>query len=34
VEPNASFISVGENEKIESVAAKMMGKDQPGGLLV
>jgi hypothetical protein len=34
VEPNASFISVGENEKIESVAAKMMGEDKPGGLLV
>jgi hypothetical protein len=34
VGPNANFIGVGESEKIESVAAKMMGKDKPGGLLV
>ena len=34
VGPNASFIGVAESEKIESVAAKMMGKDKPGGLLV
>src|SRR5450755_3488888 len=34
VGPNANFIGVGESEKIESVAAKMMGKNQPGGLLV
>ena len=34
VGPNADFIGVGESEKIESVAAKMMGKDQLGGLLV
>ena len=34
VGPNANFIGVGASEKIESVAAKMMGKDQPGGLLV
>jgi hypothetical protein len=34
VGPNANFIGVGESEKIESVAAKIMGKDQPGGLLV
>ena len=34
VGPNASFIGVGDSEKIESVAAKMMGKNQPGGLLV
>ncbi len=34
VGPNASFIGVGESEKIENVAAKMMGKDKPGGLLV
>jgi hypothetical protein len=32
--PSANFIGVGESEKIESVAAKMMGKDKPGGLLV
>ena len=35
---NANFVGVGESEKIESVAAKMMGgnypKGQPGGLLV
>jgi hypothetical protein len=31
---DANFIGVGESEKIESVAAKMMGKNQPGGLLV
>jgi hypothetical protein len=34
VGPNANFLGVGESEKIESVAAKMMGKNQPGGLLV
>ncbi len=34
VGPNASFIGVGTSEKIESVAAKMIGKDEPGGLLV
>jgi hypothetical protein len=34
VGPNASFIGVGASEKIESVAAKMMGNDQPGGPLV
>jgi hypothetical protein len=34
VRPNANFVGVGTSEKIESVAAKMMGKDQPGGLLV
>jgi len=34
VGPNANFLGVGESEKIESVAAKMMGKGQPGGLLV
>ena len=34
VGPNANFIGVGDSEKIESVAAKMMGKDKPGGLLV
>ena len=34
VGPNANLIGVGESEKIESVAAKMMGKDKPGGLLV
>ena len=34
VGPNANFIGVGESEKIESVAAKMMGTGQPGGLLV
>jgi len=34
VGPNATFLGVGESEKIESVAAKMMGKNQPGGLLV
>ncbi|MDH2387047.1 hypothetical protein [Bradyrhizobium sp. CER78] len=34
VGPNANFLGVGESEKIESVAAKMMGNNQPGGLLV
>ena len=34
VGPNANSLGVGESEKIESVAAKMMGKDRPGGLLV
>jgi hypothetical protein len=40
VGPNATFIGVGESEKIESVAAKMMGRIypdprvRPGGLLV
>jgi hypothetical protein len=38
VGPNANFVGVGKSEKIESVAAKMMGEDypkaQPGGLLV
>jgi hypothetical protein len=40
VGPNADFIGVGKSEKIESVAAKMMGgiypdpKTRPGGLLV
>jgi hypothetical protein len=34
VGPNADFIGVGESEKIEDVGAKMMGKNQPGGLLV
>ena len=34
VGPNANFIGVGESEMIENVAAKMMGKDKPGGLLV
>jgi hypothetical protein len=34
VGPNASSIGVGDSEMIESVAAKMMGKDKPGGLLV
>jgi hypothetical protein len=34
VGPNANFIGVGDSEMIESVAAKMMGKDKPGGLLV
>jgi hypothetical protein len=34
VGPNANFIGVGGSEKIESVAAKMMGEDKPGGLLV
>lgn len=40
VGPNANFIGVGESEKIESVAAKMMGENypdpnaRPGGLLV
>jgi hypothetical protein len=34
VGPNASFIGVGKSEMIDSVAAKMMGEDKPGGLLV
>jgi hypothetical protein len=34
VGPNANFIGVGGSEMIESVAAKMMGEDKPGGLLV
>jgi len=40
VGPNATFIGVGESEKIESVAARMMGRiypdprARPGGLLV
>jgi hypothetical protein len=34
VGPNANFIGVGDSEMIESVAAKMMGKDKLGGLLV
>lgn len=32
--PDVNFIGLGESEKIESVAAKMMGKNQPGDLLV
>ena len=34
VGPDANFIGVGGSEKIESVAAKMMGENQHGGLLV
>ena len=34
VGPNASFIGVGKSEMIDSVAAKMMGENKPGGLLV
>jgi len=38
VGPNGNFIGVGESEKVESVASKMMGgtypNARPGGLLV